>query len=281
MAEYTSKEMMAIAAGRLINDGDLLFAGTGLSMLAATVANGFMPQVPPFFSKRAVSIPACPNCPWPWATPGDDRSQPEFRAYRSLFLFGASQAEYGGFFGRCPDRQIRQSELHGNRGLQTPHIPSARIGRGLRRSQPGFVGHHFHEARKAPLRGNLDYFTSPGWLEGGDTRKKAGYRRGGPTAVVTDLGIMKFQSESKKMFLAEFYPGVDPGFVADQTGFPLDVSAASSVTPPTGKNSISCTGTLIHGPDTGVTHAIRFSPMGSVPGRDKTPVSLRPVYSGV
>ena len=38
MVDYTEKEMMAIAAGRLIKDGDILFAGTGVSMLAATVS---------------------------------------------------------------------------------------------------------------------------------------------------------------------------------------------------------------------------------------------------
>ena len=38
MAEYTAREMMAISAGRLIKNGDILFAGTGVAMLAATVA---------------------------------------------------------------------------------------------------------------------------------------------------------------------------------------------------------------------------------------------------
>src|SRR5208283_5283523 len=38
MGSYTSREIMAISAGRLVKDGDILFAGTGVSMLAATVA---------------------------------------------------------------------------------------------------------------------------------------------------------------------------------------------------------------------------------------------------
>ncbi len=36
MANYTDNEMMAISAGRFIKDGDIVFAGTGLSMLAAS-----------------------------------------------------------------------------------------------------------------------------------------------------------------------------------------------------------------------------------------------------
>ncbi|MBM3148107.1 MAG: hypothetical protein FJ000_09480, partial [Actinobacteria bacterium] len=35
---YSAREMMAVAAGRLIKDGDVLFAGTGVAMLAAAVA---------------------------------------------------------------------------------------------------------------------------------------------------------------------------------------------------------------------------------------------------
>ena len=37
--EYSPREMMAIAAVRFIEDGDVLFAGTGVAMLAAAVAN--------------------------------------------------------------------------------------------------------------------------------------------------------------------------------------------------------------------------------------------------
>ena len=36
--EYTPREMMTIMAAREINDGDIVFAGTGISMLAATAA---------------------------------------------------------------------------------------------------------------------------------------------------------------------------------------------------------------------------------------------------
>ena len=36
--EYSDNEMMAISAGRFIKNGDIVFAGTGVSMLAATAA---------------------------------------------------------------------------------------------------------------------------------------------------------------------------------------------------------------------------------------------------
>ena len=43
----------------------------------------------------------------------------------------------------------------------------------------------------------LDYLTTPGWLDGGDSRRHAGYRRGGPLAVVTNLAVLKFERETQ------------------------------------------------------------------------------------
>ena len=79
----------------------------------------------------------------------------------------------------------------------------------------------------------LDYLTTPGWLDGGDSRKHAGYRRGGPIAVVTNLCVLKFDDDTHEMYLAERYEGVTPEQVQEHTGFPLDVSRSTVATPPT------------------------------------------------
>ncbi len=63
MGDYTDKEMMAISAGRLIKNGDILFAGTGLSMLAATVAKKIhAPRAVVFFETGGVD-PALDELP--------------------------------------------------------------------------------------------------------------------------------------------------------------------------------------------------------------------------
>ena len=78
----------------------------------------------------------------------------------------------------------------------------------------------------------LDYLTTPGWLSGGDSRKRAGYRRGGPIAVVTDLCVLKFDGVTHEMYLAERFEGVTEEQVQENTGFALDVSWASEAAPP-------------------------------------------------
>jgi glutaconate CoA-transferase subunit B len=79
----------------------------------------------------------------------------------------------------------------------------------------------------------LDYLTTPGWLRGGTSRSVAGFARGGPLAVVTDLGVLRFAEPGKEMYLAEHYSGVTPQQVAENTGFELDVSRPVEALAPT------------------------------------------------
>ena len=54
----------------------------------------------------------------------------------------------------------------------------------------------------------IDYCTSPGWLEGGDSRAKAGLTQGGPSAVITDKCIFRFEEGTHEMILSSLHPGV-------------------------------------------------------------------------
>jgi glutaconate CoA-transferase subunit B len=88
-----------------------------------------------------------------------------------------------------------------------------------------------HEKRRFPEK--VDYITSPGWLEGGNSRQRSGLGRGGPSVVVTTMGVMRFRPETKAIYLASYHPGVTPQAVADATGFTLDIKDATKTAPPT------------------------------------------------
>ncbi|GAI90112.1 unnamed protein product, partial [marine sediment metagenome] len=57
-------------------------------------------------------------------------------------------------------------------------------------------------------------------------REKAGLYRGGPSAVVTNLGVMRFDEKTKEVYLSEYYPGVTPQQIQENTGFEIAVSGA-------------------------------------------------------
>ena len=88
-----------------------------------------------------------------------------------------------------------------------------------------------HEKRRFMQK--IDYVTSPGWIDGPGGREKLGLPGNrGPQAVVTDLGILKFDDETKRMYLAGYYETTTPEEVQENTGFDLDVSRAEKLAPP-------------------------------------------------
>ena len=78
----------------------------------------------------------------------------------------------------------------------------------------------------------LDYLTCPGCLGGPGAREQAGLPDGGPSAVITNMAVMRFDDTTKEMYLAGCYPGIDPHQVLDKMGFPVDVSRWETIEPP-------------------------------------------------
>jgi glutaconate CoA-transferase subunit B len=88
-----------------------------------------------------------------------------------------------------------------------------------------------HEKRKFVEA--VDYLTSPGWLDGPDGRRRAGLPDGGPEAVITNMAVMGFDDNTRRMYLRGTYPGIEPARVQENTGFSVDVSRCRPVAPPT------------------------------------------------
>ena len=230
---YTNKEMMALAAGRLVDNGDILFAGTGLSMLAATVAKRIhAPAATVFFETGGID-PALAELPLAVADPRvmsgsclnsgllDAFSLLAHRRLRTISFLGAAQIDaYGNINTTC---------------LGDYHRPRVRFpgsGGACDAMSQAFAVILFMQHDKQRFVEKLDYLTSPGWLSGGDSREKAGFQRGGPRAVVTNLGVMKFDETTRRMYLHQLYPGVSAQEVADNTGFEMDLTRASQAEPP-------------------------------------------------
>ncbi len=66
----------------------------------------------------------------------------------------------------------------------------------------------------------VDYISGAGFLDGGTTREQLGLG-GGPQAVISNLAVMDFHPENKRMRLQSVHPGVTPDQVQAATGFEL------------------------------------------------------------
>lgn len=233
---YTPKEIMTIMAAREIKNKDIVFSGTGISMLAAMAAKKInAPGSVIFFETGAMDslleeIPfavADPRIMY-WAAANSSLTdafatmQNRITGDRVIAVLGAAQIDvYGNLNTTCIG------------DYDSPRIRFSGSGGGcdVVSFVPRCIAFMQHERRKFVKQ--LDYLTSPGRLAGGNSREKAGLRPGGVSVVVTNLGMMRFDQDTGRMYLDKFYPGITPDDILFNTEFPMDVSRATQADPPT------------------------------------------------
>jgi glutaconate CoA-transferase subunit B len=219
--------MMALAAGRMIRNNDIVFAGTGIPMLAASSAKHiYAPRAVIFFETGGID-PSLHEIPMAVAdlrvmhgtciNSGliDAFSIVGHRRLHTIAFLGAAQVDKYGNLNTTSIADYHRPETR---------FPGSGGAADAASLASGVIAFMKHEKKRFVEK--LDYLTSVGWYQGGNTRQELGLKRGGPIAVVTDLGIMKFDAVTKEMYLAEYYPAVSIGRIIENTGFPLDVSKA-------------------------------------------------------
>jgi glutaconate CoA-transferase, subunit B len=235
MEAYTLREMMTIAAAREIKNGEIVFAGTGISMLAAMAAKNInAPESVMFFETGAIDSKLVEI---PLAV-ADSRVM--YLAATNGGLFDAFNTMQNPITGKHVVGILgaAQIDIYGN--LNTTVIgnyvkPKTRFsGSGGACDVASFVPRCiiFMQQEKKRFVNKLDYFTSPGHMDGADGRRKAGLREGGPTVVITNMAVFRFDRLTKRMYLAGYYPGITTGQILENMEFTVDVSKAAEVAPP-------------------------------------------------
>lgn len=233
---YTSREMMTIMAAREIADGDIVFCGTGISMLAAAAAKNInAPGSLIFFETGAIDsrieeLPLAvsdPRIMYGAASHGGLLDafafmQNRITGDRVIAILGAAQIDpFGNLNTTCiGDYERPAVRFSGSGG-----------GCDVASFVPRCIAFMQHEKRKFVER--LDYLTSPGGLCGGDARERAGLRPGGVSVVITNKAVMRIDPEDKRLYLDRYYPGISPREILDGMGFAVDVSRACEALRPT------------------------------------------------
>ena len=227
---------MTIQAAGLIRNGDIVFCGTGISMLAAMAAKHInAPDSVIFFETGAIDSRLAEI---PLAV-GDPRVM--FQASVNGGLADAFAVMQNPFTGPhvVGIMGAAQVDCFGNLNsmvIGDYHQPRIRFaGNGGASDVMSFVGRTLifmqHEKRKFVEK--LDYCSSPGWLKGSDSRIRTGLTPGGPEAVITNLGVMEFDNETRRMFVSGIFPGISPAQILENTGFDIDLSRAHPLAEPT------------------------------------------------
>jgi glutaconate CoA-transferase subunit B len=232
--EYTKQEFMAVATGREIKDGELIILGVGLSMLAGYFAKfNHAPELRPFTEGGIYGATPVGGLPWGIECNRISANATSFtNAIDALgFLvasgradnavIGAAQVDkYGnvnttGIWDEPPWKLERyvppRIRLNGSGGAND-------IAVGCKR----YLIMASHESRR--FMEKVDYISSPGYLDGGDAREKAGFVGGGPSAIISTLGILRPDLVSKEFFLDAYFPFTNVEEVRENTGWDLKVS---------------------------------------------------------
>ncbi|MBI5594158.1 MAG: CoA-transferase [Deltaproteobacteria bacterium] len=229
---YTRSELMVAAASREIADGEVVFVGMRLPLLGFLLAKSL--RAPNAVGVYELGIIRDTVAPEPILTMGDlpnlYRSQwlADTRDTMSLLQQGLVDVSFIG--GAQVDRFGNlNTTLTGSAENIKTRLPGSGGACDLACLAHRHIIIMVHEKRRFVPR--VDYITSPGYGEGKGWRESVGLVRGGPSAVITTLGIFAFDPETREMVLTSIHPGATVEMVQEQTGWPVRISAALSRTP--------------------------------------------------
>ncbi|HKF75181.1 MAG TPA: CoA-transferase [Candidatus Dormibacteraeota bacterium] len=232
MSEHTAQELMVAVAAREIRDGELVFVGMRLPILAYGVAVGthapraralyelgLMRDRPPAGFLATMGDP--PNVAGAlWAT----------RMSNVMALLAQGEVDLGFIGGAEVDRfgNLNTSYIGDVRRPAT-RLPGSGGGADIAILSRRWVTLMSHEPRRLVER--VSYITSPGHGDGPGWRSSHGLRGGGPAAIVTTLAVLRFP-EGGEAELASVHPGHTVDEVRARTGWDLKVSSTVGETAP-------------------------------------------------
>jgi glutaconate CoA-transferase subunit B len=240
MADYTTSEMMTVAAARMLGNGTVCFVGIGLPSTAANLARlTHAPEAVLIYESGPIGTK--PNVlplsigDGELATTADTVvSTPEIFRY---WLQGG-RIDVGFLGGAQIDRYANlNTTVIGPYDKPRVRLPGAG-GAPEIAAMAGEVLIIMSQNTRAFVD-KLDFVTTAGHLDGGDARKRAGLPGKGPTAVITDLCIMRPDAETRELVVTELHPGVTADQVREKTGW--DIRFANDVveTTPPAANELS------------------------------------------
>jgi glutaconate CoA-transferase subunit B len=229
---YTPAELMTINAARLLRDGDVVFVGVGLPNLACNLAN--RTHTPNLVMIYEAGVIGARPSRLPLSI-GDPTLVAGALSVCSMYDIFAFYLQRGlvtvGFMGGA------QIDRFGNVNatvIGSYTKPKVRLpGSGGSMEIAAWADRTYfitpHQKRRFPAQ--CDFRTSAGFLDGAEQRAALGLRGAGPSAVVTDLGVLQPDS-SGELTLTALHPGVNPEQAREATGWPLKQADVLSRTEP-------------------------------------------------
>jgi glutaconate CoA-transferase, subunit B len=229
---YTLEELLIIAVAREINDYENVVLGIGLPLVAGAVAKALTAPHATLMMESGI-IDFQPLVPI--------KNVSDCMAFRGFScatdLFSAFTMTYRGFVDVC-FLGVAQVDKYGN--VNTTVIgdyenPRVRLpGSGGAADFISYAKRTILTMRGGQFVEKLPYVTSPGYLDGGDSRDKSGHFTpgSGPAKLVSTQGVFEFDPVTKEICLSSVHPGITLEAVREKVPWDLRVSENLKQTKP-------------------------------------------------
>jgi glutaconate CoA-transferase subunit B len=231
--KYTPTELMTVAASRLLDNEDVCFVGIGLPSAACNLARlTHAPRISLIYESgtidtRPTVLPLSIGDGELCETALTTVSVPEFFRY----WLQSGRVTVGFLGGAQIDRYANlNTTVVGSYDAPRVRLPGA----GGAPEMADACGEIFivmPQSRRAFVE-TLDFVTTIGHGDGGDSRAQLGLTTRGPTKVITDLCVLEPDRATKELVVTSLHPGVTADNVRDATGWPVRIHDAPSQTPP-------------------------------------------------
>jgi len=229
-AAYTLNELMVVAAAREIKDGEVVFVGMRLPLIAFVVAKKtHAPNAVGLFENGVIRTTPSPELIYTMADPPNIRGATQCLDMITVMGLLQSGRVNLGFLGAAEvDKygNLNSTQVNGKNGIV--RLPGSGGACDIASLAHRFVALLEHAKHRLPER--VNYITSPGNGDGDGWRKRVGLPRGGPSAVITTKCVLRF-GEDGEAYAATVHPGVAAEDVISNTGWKLKVAADWKPTP--------------------------------------------------
>ena len=221
---------MVASAAREIRDGEVVFVGMRLPLIAFVVAKKtHAPNAVGLFENGVIRATPAPELIYTMADPPNLLGATQCLDMLGVMSLLQSGRVHLGFLGAAEaDRfgNLNSTEVRGAKGLT--RLPGSGGACDIASLARRFVVLLEHCKERLPER--VSYVTSPGNGDGPGWRGQVGLPRGGPAAVITTKAVFRFGADGEA-YLASTHPGVEADDIVRNTGWRLRVSGEVTSTP--------------------------------------------------
>jgi len=230
---FTASELLAVIASRELRDDTTVFAGVGVPLLAAALARRrHAPRLTMVIEGGIIGPEIAPGLlPISTNEMRAGRRATMLPGITDAFLFAQRGFVDVGFMGGAQIDaygNINTSAIGGDYWKPKVRLPGTGGANDIASLCREVIIVTPHEKRRFVER--VDFITSPAWLRGDGTRRQAGLLFGGVSRVVTTLGILGFDPETRRMRIEATHPGVTVADVQANTSFALARAPEVAVT---------------------------------------------------